>query len=61
MDWSTNPYFLITLIINIVCVIIIVAMLTLHKVWWEPVYTQERDEKSTGKIVRDYWFNKECD
>ena len=59
--WSSNPYFMITLLINLICFIIVIALLILHKVWWEKVYTQERDEKITGKLNRMLWVNEECD
>ena len=59
--WYSNGYFMVTLIINIVCCIIVFAMFTLHKLWWEGVYLKPQEDKKTGKLDIDLWENKDCD
>lgn len=60
-NWKTNACFMITLVINIICALIVIALFIIHKIWWENVYTREREERLTGKLAREYWENKECD
>jgi len=59
--WNTNACFMITLIINIICAVIVVALFSIHKIWWENIYTKDREERITGKLAREDWENKECD
>jgi hypothetical protein len=56
--WMSNPYFMITLIINIICAAIVIVLSLVHKIWWENVYTRKRNDKMTGKLCREHWGNK---
>ena len=49
-NWKTNIFFSVTLWINILCFILVILLLLLHKFWWEGVYTKERENKKTGKL-----------
>ena len=56
--WTSNPYFMITLIINIICAAIFLWMSAAHLMWWQFVYTKKRVARLTGKLCREQWGNK---
>ena len=56
-----NGFFLVSLLVNIACGVVIIVQVVLHKFWWEELYLKSREEKCTGRINKNLWNNNECD
>lgn len=60
-DWLNDWFYMSTLFINIISFLTVIILYILHKVWWETVYTREKEERVFTKLNRFLWENKECD
>jgi hypothetical protein len=60
-DYKTNAYFMLTMLVNIICFFIFALLLLLHKFWWERIYLRQTEKKKEAVIDHQLWANKECD
>ena len=56
-----NPYFLVSLIISSLSLLIILIFLIMHKVFWKPSYLKEYVEPPSPAFHHENWGNLECD
>lgn len=58
-DWSTDGWFIASLIINLLSVFVVVLLFILHKFYWERVYIGIRDANRKEKVlVKQLWRNR---
>lgn len=57
-EYATNAWFIATVIINILCVIVVVVIYFIHKVSWERAYIADNPAKKEKSLFRKSWSNK---
>jgi hypothetical protein len=58
--WNQDPFYIATLVINVLSVVVVILLSLFHKFKWEGEYLEEGVEPEP-KFVREEWGNEECD
>lgn len=59
-DWSTDPFYIATIALNLLTIFVELTLFIVHKAYWERKYLQEGAEKYNG-LRRAEWSNPKCD
>ena len=50
--WDESPYFVITLVLNILSIALVCGLFIVHKLFWEKVYLKKKEKKITQRLVK---------
>lgn len=56
-DWSVNGLFIVSCIITIFTVVVIIVLMILHYIKWEPSYRINIKDELDVKFKREQWKN----
>ena len=58
--WYESGLFMVSLIITLLTIAIVLVMMVLHYLVWEPSYNKNVDDEKDAKFDRSEWINEKC-